>query len=96
MKQTLEEVAKEYANENAGFQKSYMIHRFLIIWNILSSTFLLVQSGRESNVKMLSSFFFRSHCKYAVTEFNCHMYREDVACCIENCDLFKQFILGEG
>ena len=57
MKQTLEEVAKEYANENAGFQKSYMIHGFLIIWNILSSTFLLVQSGRESNVKMLSSFF---------------------------------------
>lgn len=57
MKQTLEEVAKENANENAGFQKSYMIHRFLIIWNILSSTFLLVQSGRESNVKMLSSFF---------------------------------------
>ena len=33
--------------------------------------------------------FFRSHC-------NCHMYREDVACCIENCDRFKQFTLGEG
>lgn len=40
--------------------------------------------------------FFRSSCIYAVSEFNCHMYKEDVACCVENCDRFKQFTLDEG
>ena len=34
----------------AGFQKNYMIQRFLIIWNILPSTLSLVLNGTQSNL----------------------------------------------
>lgn len=92
MKQTLEEAAREAAED--CYEMPY--NENLINMRIIKEAFEFGAEWQGKQCKDAFFIFFRSHCKYAVTEFNCHMYREDVACCIENCDLFKQFTLGEG
>lgn len=96
MKTDLEEAAKEYANENCWIPEELHDSEIPDYIEHFAKHFLAGAEWQEKQCKDAFFNFFRSHCKYAVTEFNCHMYREDVACCIENCDLFKQFTLGEG
>nr|DAI83688.1 MAG TPA: hypothetical protein [Caudoviricetes sp.] len=95
---TLEEFSKERVGDIV-----YDFTRFLEPCFDIESMEKIVQDaikeGAEWQAKQSKDAFFkffRSRCIYAVTEFNCHMYKEDVACCVENCDRFKQFTLDEG
>lgn len=94
---TLEEIAIEHQNSFPTCEDESILGAFSNGMHHQSyKSFIAGAEWQEKQCKDAFFNFFRSHCKYAVTEFNCHMYREDVACCIENCDLFKQFTLGEG